>query len=115
MGDLAASRAVAVIIGAAFVWIGVGFGGYALMLALSDRYGVVASAAITGAVLVLLPALVLAFSLLVRPKTLPAVVEPEPEVAVLSLLAAIARKRPLLAVLGAGVFGAADVLWTKRR
>ncbi len=114
MAAIAASRAVVVIFGAALVWVGVAFAGYALMLAMLPTLGPAQSAAVTAAALLIGPALYLTVAAL-RKKPEPLAVEPNPEGAVLATLAAMAQDRPLLAVLGAGLFGAADVLWKKRR
>jgi hypothetical protein len=113
LGALATSRAVVVILGAALVWVGVAFAGYALMLAMVPTLGAAESAAATAGILVVGPGLYVGIAAL---RAGPAArEEPTPEAVTLQLLAAVARDRPLLAVLGAGLFGAADVLWRKRR
>ncbi|HEY1706773.1 MAG TPA: hypothetical protein VGG10_00805 [Rhizomicrobium sp.] len=104
------------IFGAALVFAGTGFGGYGLVLALSPRLGGVGAAEATAAALLAIPLIYLIVVLLrPPPPVVPLRAPPRSELAILSVLATVARDRPLLAVLGAGLFGAADMLLKQRR
>ncbi len=112
MEAIAASRAVVVLIGAALILAGVGFAGYAIMLALLPRLGAIGAAAATAAVFLIVPLVYLAIAAWRAPPRvagLPVAAALTPETAVLSALATTARSNPLLAIAGAALFGAASV------
>ena len=112
MEAIAASRAVAVLFGAALILAGVGFAGYALLLALLPRLGEIGAAAATALAFLIVPLLYLgvaAWRNSRRPVALPLASALTPEAAVLSALAATARSNPFMAVAGAALFGAASV------
>jgi hypothetical protein len=107
----AASRAVILSFGAALVLTGVALAGYAIMLTLTPWFGAAGSAAATAAALLVLPLVFLAAGgMRAISARSPVASQINPETAVLRTLANVARDRPLLAVIGAGLFGAADVV-----
>ena len=104
------------IFGAAFVFAGIGVGAYGLLLVLSPHLGPIGAAGAVAAALLAVP-FVYVVVLLLRPPPpyIPARPVPRSEIAILSVLATVARDKPLLAVMGAGLFGAADMLLKQRR
>ena len=109
-------RGLLLIAGAALIWIGIGFAGYAIYAALIDAAGSAGAAAIAGACLLVVPLGATAFLALKPRRTLrpPEVIEPRSDQATLELLANLAKDKPLLAVLFAGALGAAETLRRRR-
>jgi len=113
LGVQAARRGFLLILGSALIWGGVAFAGYALYIALLERLTPLAAAAATAAILLAGPLLaVLAMQFRRSPAQLPDPdLRPTQQVqdnAVLQLLAGVAKEKPLLAVLVAGLIGAAE-------
>ena len=113
LGVQAARRGFLLILGSALIWGGVAFAGYALYIALLERLTPPAAAAATAAILLAGPLLaVLAMQFRRSPAQLPDPdLRPTQQVqdnAVLQLLAGVAKEKPLLAVLVAGLIGAAE-------
>jgi hypothetical protein len=121
LGQRLGVRAVAglllLITASALIWVGVGFAGYALYLALLPQSGPPLAAAIAALVLVIGPlgwaVIVLLHSARPRPQIHP----PDPRFAAidadntaLNVLAQVAQDKPLLAVLFAGILGAAEAI-----
>lgn len=116
MGALAAERAVIVLIGAALIFSGTGFAGYAIMLALLPKLGAIGAAAASAGILLIVP---LGYLLIAAWRAPPApksadVQESVIDTVVLTTLAGVARDKPLLAVMGAGLVGAAGMLLRRR-
>jgi hypothetical protein len=117
LGAHAIAGAVLVITASALIWVGVGFAGYALYLALLPNAGMPLAAAIAAVILVIGPlgwaAIVYVHAHAARPKFHPAEVQVTPadsEAATLSLLAKLAQEKPLLAVVFAGILGASQAI-----
>ena len=117
LGAHAIAGAVLVITASALIWVGVGFAGYALYLALLPNAGMPLAAAIAAVILVIGPlgwaAIVYVHAHAARPKFHPAEVQAtpaDPEAATLSLLAKLAQDKPLLAVVFAGILGASQAI-----
>ena len=110
MGLARVAKVVPALIGAALIFFGVAFLGAAIALALEPRLGVAGSAAATGLILLLPPCIWGVATVFRGPDLLPRRPEPTVENAVVTLLSRLAREKPLLAVLGATLFGAAEIL-----
>ena len=113
LGVQAARRGFLLILGSALIWVGVAFAGYAIYIALLTNLTPSAAAAATACILLVGPLIaVLAMQFRRSPAQLP---EPDlrpaqqvQDTAVLQLLAGVAKEKPLLAVLVAGLIGAAE-------
>ena len=111
LGEQAIARILGILACAGFIWVGIGFGGVALTVALSPYLGLAGAAALTAFLLLLVPAcVVLLYGR--RPATEASTRSSE---SILSAIAHIAKERPLLAMLGAALFGAAEVLLNSRK
>jgi hypothetical protein len=95
------------------IWGGIGFAGYALMSSLSPGLGTTGAAAITAAVLLIVPIVVVAFSRRSEPEEKPDVAKGADNV--LSAIAKVAKERPLVAMIAAALFGAVEVYLNQRR
>lgn len=109
MGKQALARILGILACAGFIWLGIGFAGFALFSALVPHLGTASAAALTAFVLLIVPA---AMAALLGGK---GPVSPSRTDSALSLIAALAKERPFLAILGAGLLGAAEVLFARRR
>jgi hypothetical protein len=117
LGARAIAGAVLMITVSALIWVGVAFAGYALYLAFLPNAGAPLAASIAAAILVIGPlcwaAIVYLHANATPAKYHPAEVQvtpADPAAATLSLLAALARDKPLLAVVFAGLLGASEAL-----
>jgi len=119
LGAKAALRGFLLIAGSAVIWIGVGFGAYAIYLIFVPALGSPWAAAITSGLLLVGPLSWVIIMQLRRPH----LHLPTPDVrpaqndqdkAVLQLLAGVAKEKPLLAVLFAGLIGAAETVRRQR-
>ena len=115
MGLARNAKAVPALIGAALIFFGVAFLGAAIALALEPRRGVAGSAAGTGLILLLPPCIWGIATAFRGPDLLSRRSEPTVENAVVTLLSRLAREKPLLAILGAAFFGAAEVLLRRKK
>jgi hypothetical protein len=115
MGLARVAKVVPALIGAALIFFGVAFLGAAIALALEPRLGVAGSAAATGLILLLPPCIWGIATAFRGPDLLPRRPEPTAENAVVTLLSGFAREKPLLAVLGAALFGAAEILLRQKK
>ena len=115
MGLARVAKVVPALIGAALVFFGVAFLGAAIALALEPRLGVAGSAAATGLILLLPPCIWGVATAFKGPDSLPRQSEPTVEDAVVTLLSRLVREKPLLAVLGATLFGATEVLLRRKK
>jgi len=89
---------------------GLAWGGYAIFVSFVDHVGVAWAAAITAAIFLFVPVIVLVAALAFR--------KPKPKegnAAIISALASMAKDKPFLALLAAGLFGAADVVMSRWR
>ncbi len=109
-----AAGAVLAVIGLLLVVFGVGFLSYALAVALEPTLGVAGGAAVTGAIFVGPPVLWAALTLLTasKPKPKPVVM---PNGLWTALFAAIAKETPWIAIIGAILVGAAEMLLARRK
>ena len=115
LGAQASRRGFLLIAGSAVIWIGVGFGAFAIYLAFAPALGSPWAAAVTSGVLLAGP---LSWALVMQlrrphphlptPDMRPA--QNDQDKAVLQLLAGVAKEKPLLAVLFAGLIGAAETV-----
>jgi hypothetical protein len=110
MGERALARILGIVACAAFIWVGIGFAAFALCTVLGRLLGVAGAAALTALTLLVVPLIALALfgraSLGEKPKGADTA---------LGAIAALAKDRPFLAMIGAAVFGAAEVLFARRR
>ena len=114
MGLARVAKVVPALIGAALIFFGVAFLGAAIAVALEPRLGVAGSAAATGLILLLPPCIWGVATAFRGPDSLPRQSEPTVENAVVMLLTRLAKEKPLLAVLGAALFGAAEILLRRK-
>jgi hypothetical protein len=105
------AKAILGLFGAALIFCGVGLVAVALTIALQTRLGMPGGAAVAGIILLLPP---LGWALVYRWPAPPAPTVTA-ESAVVALLSVVARDKPLLAILGAGLFGVAGVLLKRKR
>jgi hypothetical protein len=111
------SSAIVLLIGACLILAGLGFGGYAILLALTPRFGSAGAAGITAGLMLIWP---LAFALwgrLRKPRLIErgaALAAPGPDAAMMAMLSRLARDQPLMAIFGAGLVGAAGMLLRNR-
>ena len=118
LGAQAIAGAVLLVTASALIWVGVGFAGYALYVALLPNAGAPLAAALAAVILVIGPlgwaAIAnLRYAHAARPNFHPAevqVTQADPEAATLALLAKIAQEKPLLAVVFAGILGASQAI-----
>lgn len=106
-----AAGAVLAIIAAAMVFLGVCFASFAIFTALQPSVGVPGSAAITALILLIGPLLFVVAAAIRQPPKKDLVAEEM----LLSLFTGVARKKPLLALIGAGAVGAVDIFLRRRR
>ena len=121
LGAHAVAGVVVLVTVSALIWVGVGFAGYALYLAVLPHAGAPLAAAIAAAILVTGPlvwaVIIYAHARAKRPKFHPAemqVTPADPEAATLSLLAKLAQDKPLLAVVFAGILGASQAMQQRK-
>jgi hypothetical protein len=111
LGEQALARILGILACAGLVWAGIGFAGFALTAALAPSLTWAGAAALTALLLLIVPVGVV---LLYGQNTTGEARAKGPE-SVLSAIAQIARERPLLAMVGAALFGAAEVLLNSRK
>jgi len=118
MGGLTVGKVVLAVVALGILWIGIGFAGFALAAALTPVIGVPLAAAAAAFVLIGTSVVLV---LIARPHVA-ALSAPrkekekdgQAEMAMMAALSSVAKDKPLLAVLSAGLFGAADVLLKDR-
>ena len=96
-------------IGAAMIFVGGAFWGVAIALALFPHLGWVGSAAVTGLILLLPPCIWAVVAGFRSPILRPCQPDLTSDSAAMTLLSIWVRDKPLLAVLGAALFGMAEV------
>jgi hypothetical protein len=117
MGGLTVAKVVVAIVALGILWIGIGFAGYAVTAAFIPFVGLAAAAAIAAVVLIALSGILV---LIAKPHAVKLAVpgkeqQQQGDMAMLAALSSVAKEKPLLAVLSAGLFGAADVLLKDRK
>ena len=104
------SKAVLIAIILSAVFFGIGLLGFALAHALIAAFGVAVAYAIAGGALLAIALVLLAFMALSRPRKPP----PSSELTKV-LLAALAKETPWLAIVGAGLAGAAKMFLNRNK
>jgi hypothetical protein len=116
MGGLTVAKVVVAIVALGILWIGIGFAGYAITAAFIPFVGLAVAAAIAAVVLIAVAGILV---LIAKPHAarlaVPGKDQQQGDVAMLAALSSVAKDKPLLAVLSAGLFGAADVLLKDRK
>lgn len=107
----AAAGIVLGIIVAAMILVGVCFAGFAIFTALQTPVGVPGAAALTALILLIGPLLFIFVASLFRPRRQDFV----GDAFVANLFSGLVRDKPLLAMLGAGLVGAAGVFLRRKR
>jgi len=112
-------RGLLLVAAAALIWIGIAFAGYAIYVALLVNLQPAWAAAITAACLLAVPYAMFMMLVVKRPRAALHAPEPRaaqayPDKATFQLLADFAKDKPLLAVLIAGVLGAAETVRRRR-
>jgi hypothetical protein len=111
------SSAVVLLFGACLILTGLVFGGYALLLALTPSLGAIGAAAATSGAMLFLPLAFLLWGALRKPKPVERAAPAAsfgPDAATVAALARVAKDQPVLAVLGAGLIGAAGMFLRDR-
>lgn len=98
-------------IAVAMILVGVAFAGYATFTALAIPLGAPGAAALTALVMLIGPLLFIVAAALFRPRPKQVL----NEAFVVNLFSGLAKQKPFLAMLGAGLLGAAGILLRKRR
>ena len=115
MGARIAAKAVLGLIGAALIFFGVGFLGYAIAVALSANLGLAGGAAVAGAIFVVPPFLWAVLVSAFRPMRK----RPEPTPGATELLTAVvaglAKEVHWIAIIGAGIVGATEMFFRGRK
>jgi hypothetical protein len=111
IGRLSA-KAVMLAIGLGMAFFGVGLLGLALAASLVALFGIAGALAIAGGVLLLPPLFWAVGRLLFKPRKPP---PPPTSGIVTALLAAVAKETPWIAVIGAGIAGAADMFLNRNK
>jgi hypothetical protein len=112
-GEQAIAGVLGIIVCAGLTCGGIGFAGYALMTSLSPGLGTPGAAAITAAILLIVPIVVVVFSRSSKPDD--AADPAKGADSVLSAIAKVAKERPLVAMIAAALFGAAEIYLNQRR
>jgi LPXTG-motif cell wall-anchored protein len=107
----AAAGVVLGLIVAAMVLVGVSFAGFAIFTALQVPTGLAGAAALTALILLIGPLLFIFIASLFRPRRQDFI----GDAFLANLFTGIVRDRPLLAMLGAGLIGAAGIFLRKKR
>lgn len=111
MGEQALGRILGILACAGFVWVGIGFAGFALTTALAPHIGLAGAAAVAALVLLIVPIIVAALF----GRKSPALEGSKRANSALSVIAALAKERPVVAMIGAALLGVTEVLFAKRR
>ena len=111
LGGMAVAGVVGLFACSSLVFVGIAFAGFAIFTALTPFLGEAGAAGVTAAIFLLpllLVILVLGSGKSRRRRT-------RENESLLTLIARVARERPIVAVVGAALFGAAEVLLSSRR
>jgi LPXTG-motif cell wall-anchored protein len=107
----AAAGIVLGIVVAAMILVGVCFAGFAIFSALETPVGVAGAAALTALILLIGPVLFVFIAALFRPRRR----DFASDAFLANLFGGIVRDRPLMAMLGAGLLGAAGIFLRRKR
>ena len=107
-----ATKAIFLAIGVAMAFFGIGLLGMALAGALTKSLGVIGGYALAGAILLLLPLFWVLVLRLSRPRKPPPQANNE---LTRVLLAAVAKETPWVAIIGAGLAGAANMFLNRNK
>ncbi|HVT25770.1 MAG TPA: hypothetical protein VHD95_14175 [Rhizomicrobium sp.] len=99
------------IIAIAMIAVGVSFAGYAIFTALAAPVGIPGAAALTALILLIGPLLFVLLAMMFRPRKEDLLNDQF----IMSVLSGLARDKPLIAMVGAGLLGAAGIFLRKRR
>jgi hypothetical protein len=99
------------IIAIAMIAVGVSFAGYAIFSALATPVGIPGAAALTALILLIGPLLFILLAMTFRPRK----EELLNDQFVMSVLSGLARDKPLIAMVGAGLLGAAGIFLRRKR
>jgi hypothetical protein len=99
------------IIAVAMIAVGVSFAGYAIFTALAAPVGIPGAAALTALILLIGPLLFVLLAMMFRPRKEDLLNDQF----IMSVLSGLARDKPLIAMVGAGLLGAAGIFLRKRR
>jgi hypothetical protein len=99
------------IIAVAMIAVGVSFAGYAIFTALAAPVGNPGAAALTALILLIGPLLFVLLAMMFRPRKEDLLNDQF----IMSVLSGLARDKPLIAMVGAGLLGAAGIFLRKRR
>jgi len=107
----AAAGIVLAIIAGAMILVGVAFAAFAIFSALSTPVGIPGAAALTALILLIGPLLFIFIAALFRPKRQDFV----GDAFISSALSGLVRDKPLIAMVAAGVLGAAGIFLRRKR
>jgi hypothetical protein len=99
------------IIAIAMIAVGVSFAGYAIFTALAAPVGIPGAAALTALILLIGPLLFVLLAMMFRPRKEDLLNDQF----IMSVLSGLARDKPLIAMVGAGLLGAAGIFLRKRQ
>lgn len=99
------------IIAIAMIAVGVSFAGYAIFTALAAPVGIPGAAALTALILLIGPLLFILLAMMFRPRK----EELLNDQFIMSVLSGLARDKPLIAMVGAGLLGAAGIFLRRKR
>lgn len=110
LGEIAIAGIIGLFACVGLIWAGIAFAGFAIMTALTPQLELAGAAAVTAAILLAGPILVVLLA--GRRKTGE---NKRGADNILSAIAQIAQERPFVAMVGAALFGAAEVLLKQRK
>jgi hypothetical protein len=106
------AKAILLAMGLGMAFFGVGLLGFALARSLVTLFGAAGATAIAGGVLLLPPLFWALIRLSFRPRKPP---PPPTSSIVAALMAAVAKETPWIAIVGAGIAGAADMFLNRNK
>lgn len=98
------------LIAGAMILVGVSFAGFAIFTALETPVGVAGAAALTALIFLIGPLLFVLIAAIFRPRR-----EFGNDALLMNVFSGLVRDKPLLAMVGAGILGAAGIFLRKRR
>ncbi|HVZ68301.1 MAG TPA: hypothetical protein VG891_02485 [Rhizomicrobium sp.] len=107
----AAAGVVLGIIAIAMIAVGVSFAAYAIFTALAAPAGIPGAAALTALILLIGPLLFILLAMMFRPRKQDLLNDQF----IVNVFSGLAREKPLLAMLGAGILGAAGIFLRRKR
>ena len=106
------AKAILLAMAVGMAFFGVGLLGFALALSLVTLFGIAGATAIAGGVLLVPPLFWALIRLSFRPRKPP---PPPTSSIVAALMAAVAKETPWIAIIGAGIAGAADMFLNRNK